>query len=237
MGMLRQWLADSGHRQNTLLWYCSDNGGLPEQGSTGGRAAKGSVYQGGLRVPAIIEWPAAIPEARVTDAPCVTSDIGPTLLDTLGLPPLTGRPLDGVSLRPLVEGGRIERPGIGFWHYPAQGIPVYSERWMAELLEAQRAGEDLRPPDQVRADAGEIEVSYPEGDRRGHAAWRDGDWKLHRISGDDDEDHIELYNLVSDPMESTDLASSERARAHRMLLQLERWQASVVGSMNGEDYG
>ena len=58
MGKLRQELKNLGIRNNTLLWYCSDNGGLPKVGATGGRGHKTDIYEGGLRVPAIIEWPA-----------------------------------------------------------------------------------------------------------------------------------------------------------------------------------
>ena len=77
VGKLRQELRTLGIHQNTLFWYCSDNGGLPRVGVTGGRGHKGSVYEGGLRVPAIIEWPARIPKPRSTEVPANTVDIYP----------------------------------------------------------------------------------------------------------------------------------------------------------------
>ena len=84
-GKLRSQLRTLGIHKNTLLWYCSDNGGLPELGSTGGRGHKGQVYEGGLRVPAIIEWPKKISAPRQTTMPCNTSDIYPTLLELTGV--------------------------------------------------------------------------------------------------------------------------------------------------------
>ena len=77
-GRLRQELRRLGIEQNTILWYCSDNGGLREE-SSGGRGKKGSIYDGGLRIPGIVEWPARISPQR-TDFPATTCDMLPTLL-------------------------------------------------------------------------------------------------------------------------------------------------------------
>ena len=87
IGQLRDFLRDSGLRDNTLLWYCSDNG-TPREGCvwTKLRGSKGTVYEGGLRVPAIIEWPDRIKKPGITNVPAVTSDIMPTICDVLDLP-------------------------------------------------------------------------------------------------------------------------------------------------------
>src|SRR5205814_208591 len=75
-GRLRTELKDLGLRDNTVLWYCSDNGALPKVGSSGGRRGqKASIYEGGLLVPALLEWPAKIQKPFVINMPCVTSDI------------------------------------------------------------------------------------------------------------------------------------------------------------------
>ena len=63
LGVLRRGLRELGVAENTILWYCSDNGGLPRiepESVNGLRGNKGSVWEGGLRVPGIIEWPAKI---------------------------------------------------------------------------------------------------------------------------------------------------------------------------------
>jgi len=238
-GKLRDELQTLGIHQNTILWYCSDNGGLPESGATGGRAEKGSIYEGGLRVPAIIEWPERLREHRVTDVPCNTSDIYPTLLDIVGVEMDGQPPLDGISLTPLMTGDMNARPQpIGFWEYPAQGIRTPSDELMKELLEAQKEGKDVAHPELLRMDAGEITETYPKGPYPGHAAWLDWPWKLHRIQGkgDDHDVRLELYNLDEDPNEQNDLASNDAERADGMRAALETWQASVTDSLNGEDY-
>ena len=140
VGTFRRALRELGVADNTLLWFNSDNG-IPvaneEDSFNGGwRGRKGDVYEGGLRVPAIIEWPAVVKAPRTTSVPCVTSDILPTLLDLLGLRhPDPNRPLDGLSLRTLIVDGTMQdRPSpIGFWKYPAGGEKQHG-RWVSEEL-------------------------------------------------------------------------------------------------------
>ncbi len=107
IGALRQKLRDLGIADNTMIVFNSDNGGLPEikPNTTGGlRGFKASVYEGGLRVPGIIEWPAVI-APRVTSHPACTMDLFPTVAEIAGLPEDSFiQPLDGVSLKPLFTG-------------------------------------------------------------------------------------------------------------------------------------
>lgn len=107
IGTLRGKLREFGMAENTMLVFCSDNGGLPgiAPGTVGGlRGHKGSVFEGGLRVPGIIEWPAVI-RPRVTSHPACVTDLFPTVADVVGLPDdALLRPVDGVSLKPLFAG-------------------------------------------------------------------------------------------------------------------------------------
>lgn len=244
-GKLRKELRTLGIDRNTIFWYCSDNGGLPKLGATGGRGSKGQIYEGGLRVPAILEWPARIGKPRVTNVPCYTSDIYPTLLDIVGVRMENQPPLDGISLTPLIDGTMTARPRpMGFWDYPLPGIAVSSEKWMADLLAAQKAGDEVGDRTRLRLDAGEIKTQYPEDTFPGHAAWLDWPWKLHRIQARPElaerdksgKVKLELYNLADDPEERTDLAAQESKRVKSMKSQLEAWLASVVRSLNGKDY-
>ncbi len=104
IGTLRQKLRELGLASNTLLVFCSDNGGLPEirPETVGGlRGNKGSVFEGGIRVPGIIEWPAVI-QPRITNTPACVMDLFPTVADIVGLPAsVMVKPVDGISLRPL----------------------------------------------------------------------------------------------------------------------------------------
>lgn len=235
-GKLRDEIGRLGIRDNTILWYCSDNGGLPQVGATGGRGHKGQIYEGGLRVPAILEWPERIKAPRVTDVPCNTSDFYPTLLELAGVSFPDQPVLDGVSLTGLIDGTMQSRSlPMGFWDYPGGGVRTPSHVWMQQLLEAQANGDMLGELEMLRLDAGNIDSQYPEDTFPGHAAWLDWPWKLHRIQTDD-EIEFELYNLENDPLEAENRLTSESARAEAMKERLNRWQVSVVRSLNGRDY-
>ncbi len=113
IGTLRKALREMEIADDTLLVFCSDNGGLPRitPDTVGGlRGKKGSIFEGGLRVPAVIEWPSRIDTPRVTDYPASTLDLFPTVADLLGLPEsVFVQPIDGISLRPLFDGPIAKR--------------------------------------------------------------------------------------------------------------------------------
>lgn len=102
LGRLRKALRDMGVADQTFLMFNSDNGGLPriQPDTVGGlRGYKNSMYEGGLRVPAVIEWPGKIPAGRVTTFPACTMDIFPTVAEIAGLPASSMlETRDGVSL-------------------------------------------------------------------------------------------------------------------------------------------
>ncbi len=119
VGRLRRELRETGIADNTVLFFCSDNGPEGKDGRKGRfrgsagpfRGRKRSLLEGGVRVPGVLEWPRKIKAGRVTQVPCCTSDYFPTVLDVLGFK-MQGRPepIDGVSLLPLIEGRMAERP-------------------------------------------------------------------------------------------------------------------------------
>jgi arylsulfatase A-like enzyme len=237
-GRLRDGLRELGIHEETLLWYCSDNGGLPNLGSTGGRGNKGDIYEGGLRVPAFIEWPGHIGKERISELPCCTYDIYPTLLDLVGVEIENQPPLDGISLLPELSDPMASRgKPMGFWDYPSPGIRTPSAELMGELLEAQNAGKEITGSEALRSDAADTSKQYSLAEFPGHAAWLDWPWKLHRIEKEGEaQARMELYQLETDPRESKDLSDSEPERLNRMRKELEDWQTSVVRSLNGEDY-
>lgn len=128
IGRLRRALRELDASRDTMLWFCSDNGpagkgggpaqepGGRQQGSPGPfRGRKGSLYEGGVRVPAIVEWPTVI-EPGESEFPACTSDYYPTILDILRIePPEQPKPVDGISLWPHLQGNMSKRPTpIGF---------------------------------------------------------------------------------------------------------------------------
>lgn len=103
IGRLRDILKAQGIADNTLIWFMSDNG--PEHlydGAPGSkgllRGAKRSLYEGGIRVPSVMWWRGGVSGGKVVEAPSVTSDILPTLLQLTGIAYPDERPIDGRSL-------------------------------------------------------------------------------------------------------------------------------------------
>jgi arylsulfatase A-like enzyme len=253
IGTFRRALREAGVAENTLLWFNSDNGITrenlpPEQHKLlfngGWRGTKGDLYEGGLRVPALIEWPAVIRTPRVSSVPCVTSDILPTVLDLLGLKhPDPRRPLDGVSLKPLLlDGTMTERPSpIGFWKYPAGG-EKQNGRWVSEELSRGTTPTAKNPAIDF------TNVKHPVAKTAnfgGEAAWTDNRFKLVVMPGGGgggkkkkaaSAGGAQLYDLLADPRETTDIAAQHPDIVRRMTAELEAWQRSVERSLTGADY-
>jgi arylsulfatase A-like enzyme len=237
IGRFRDALQELGQRDNTLLWYNSDNG-LPRDVpgfDAGWRGRKGSVYEGGLRVPAIVEWPAVIRSPRTTNLPCVTYDILPTLMELLELKfPDPDRPLDGISLAALVKGDTLDkrpRP-IGFWKYPTSG-EKQNGRYISEELARGTTPTTRNPAIDF------TNFKHPQAGKPpfgGEAAWTDNQYKLVRAANRSGAGKAELFDLVADPQEKTNLAGDHPDVVRRMTAELQAWQQSVERSLTGADY-
>lgn len=130
IGRLLDAIDDEGLRENTIVVFVSDNGGLStSEGSPTSnvplRAGKGWLYEGGIRVPFMVRWPGVTEPGGVVDEAVHTSDIVPTILDATGaqlrnvadgLPPTR---LEGRSIRGVISGEAPDR-SIAF-HYPHYG--------------------------------------------------------------------------------------------------------------------
>lgn len=146
IGRLRNKLRELNVAENTMVFFCSDNG--PEgnetfPGSAGPyRGRKRSLYEGGIRVPALLEWPAVIQQPRTTEFPAVTSDYLPTVLDYLDFEPEgQPQPIDGLSLRGLIEGTMDQRPHpIGF---ASKGASALSDNRFKLVIPNQGAQPEL----------------------------------------------------------------------------------------------
>lgn len=103
MGTLRESLKTLKIDQQTLLWFCSDNGCAEnDRAGTGGLSGyKGDVLEGGIRVPGLIEWPGVIAPAQ-SKVPCSVLDLFPTVAGLYGLP--VPDDLDGIDIRPVLFG-------------------------------------------------------------------------------------------------------------------------------------
>lgn len=125
VGRVLKKLDDLGLAENTLVLFTSDNGGLStsEGWPTSNlplRGGKGWMYEGGIREPLIVRWPAKIAPGSVSAEPVSSPDYFPTFLEAAGVEKPAGLRLDGASLIPVFSGGRLPERSL-YWHYPHYG--------------------------------------------------------------------------------------------------------------------
>jgi arylsulfatase A len=129
---------------HTVLVFVSDNGGLARATPNAPlRGGKGTMYEGGVRIPLIVRWPETVEPGSSSDAPVITTDLFPTLLEIAGMDAL---PTDGVGLLPLLRGEAEIRREALYWHFPhyhGLGAVPYSavrqDDWkLIEFLEENR---------------------------------------------------------------------------------------------------
>ncbi len=221
IGRLMQALQSMGEADDTIVIFTSDNGGVDEKfdfntaTSEAGtlpklsistreydnaplRMGKGSVYEGGIRVPFIIRWPGRITPGQRIEAPAHIVDMAPTFFAVAGAKPPEGHVLDGENLWELLDGdskGRFATRPI-FQYYP-----FYDLRW------------GLTPSASIRA--GEYKLIEFFGDRV------DDGGQLHEDS------LLELYNLRTDIGETDNLALANPELASRLRKRLHDWIAAV----------
>ncbi len=239
IGMLRDHLAEEGLRHNTLLFYCGDNG-TPPSGllRSPHRGRKGQIYEGGVRVPGLVEWPARIPEPCASTLPAVTSDLLPTLCCVAGQP-LPGRPLDGIDLMPLLENQQTERPEpIFFWSFNTRRFAgLNPEPWIEpELQQGTTPLVKLMGGIPTRNFRNLHHPEIGEADFRGPRAIADNRFKLVLHDGRDGKSKVELFDLYDDPGETRDLSAEHPEIVRAMKQQMRAWQESVLHSLRGGDY-
>ena len=119
VGRLVAKLEELGLSDSTILFFFSDNGGVPEVAFNGElRSGKGFLWEGGIREPLIVKWPGVIEPGAVSSTPVSSIDFYPTILEMAGAADVEGHTVDGESLVPLLEqSGEWARDAL-FWHYP-----------------------------------------------------------------------------------------------------------------------
>ena len=122
IGKILQQLESTGQRQRTLIFFFSDNGGPLAQNRAAGpsntplRGGKGTLFEGGVRVPFVISWPGTLPAGQDFDAPVSSLDVFATSLALAGVPMPADVPHDGVNLIPFLKGDNKEAPHTRlFW--------------------------------------------------------------------------------------------------------------------------
>lgn len=116
VGRVLKTLDETGLTDETIVIFTSDNGGQLDVGANNGpyRAGKGTMYEGGIRVPMVVRWPGEIPAGSQSQVVALTMDLFPTLLEAAAVPIPADR--DGVSLLHVWQGKQQDLPARDlFW--------------------------------------------------------------------------------------------------------------------------
>jgi arylsulfatase A len=119
IGGLMRKLHEMGQDKKTIVIFMSDHGSYMGEYGSNGKFKKGktTLWEGGIRVPAIIRWPGQIESGTVENEPTGVVDILPTLSEITGAELPSDRKIDGVSLMPLLKGEFIQREQPLYWFY------------------------------------------------------------------------------------------------------------------------
>lgn len=151
VGQILKSIHDNALDNNTLVIFTSDNGPWMNfgnhAGSTGGlREAKGSSFEGGMRVPCLMRWQGTISSGLISNSLSSTLDILPTIAELLQLP-LPSHKIDGVSLAPIVRGDVSAVPRSEFYYYYRKNNleAVRRDEWKLVLPHPGRTYENYEP--------------------------------------------------------------------------------------------
>ena len=241
---LLQELDRQGLTDNTIVLFSSDNGpafmlradqvpaGMSldiKRFNCGFNGAKGSVYEGGIRVPMIMRWPAGLEGGKAIDALIHFTDWLPTLCGIAGIDYENGLSLDGGDVLPLLRGETLQNAPRRFWQWNAY-TPIGTTN------AAMRDGDwklvrPAIPGIRYTTAADEVLAArYVEAD----IAYKYQPETITELLAIPEPKRIipdppppELYNLHDDPQEAHNLAAQEPERARRMVAELDDWFAKV----------
>ena len=124
IGLVLRKLREAGLEDDTLIFFFSDNGGPPQANASRNdplRGSKGTVWEGGIRVPFVIQWKGQLPAGKVYDQPVISLDVLPTAVAAAGGRVPTDRTIDGVDLMPYLKGEKAGPPHETlFWRFGRQ---------------------------------------------------------------------------------------------------------------------
>ncbi len=115
IGRILQTLASRGLTDETLVIFMGDNGGTASARNAPLSRAKGTTFEGGIRVPGMVRWPGHIARGHVSDQVCITMDFTASIARIAGAAPSVGRPFDGIDILRLLEEGHPAQPRTLFW--------------------------------------------------------------------------------------------------------------------------
>jgi arylsulfatase A-like enzyme len=144
VGRILKKLQELQLEESTIVFFISDNGGhgsITSQEPL--RGAKGMLYEGGIRVPMIVQWKGKVKEKTICEIPVMTTDFLPTILASIRKPVQTDIKIDGVSILPLLfQMENFNRETL-YWHFPAylERYRGMTEPWRITPTSAIRDGD------------------------------------------------------------------------------------------------
>ncbi|SFR33793.1 arylsulfatase [Robiginitalea myxolifaciens] len=213
VGEILKALERSGLSDNTIVMVTSDNGPWLSYGNHAGsagelREGKGTNWEGGVREPFVMKYPAGIKAGQLIDQPVMAIDILPTLVQACGLA-LPGKKIDGNSIWPLLSGNTSEAPERPYFYY-----------YRVNELQAVRLGEwKLLLPHRYRSMKGQP----PGGDGL------PGEYTHFEVK------QPELYRLSDDPAESQDLADAYPEKVSELLALAEAMRQELGDALTGAE--
>jgi len=209
IGKILAALDAKGVTENTFVLFFSDNGAVTRYGSNSPwRSGKGTVYEGGVRVPAVVRWPAGIRGGRTVDAMMGYIDVYPTVRRVAGLTDPGPGPLDGRDMLDVIR-GKAEAPARDWYSYIAQGTPdkaaVCDGTWKLVVL-----GGSVLDVAIDRAGKPGVPNTAPS---------------------------VELFDVSRDPGERTDLAAEHPEVVRRLLKRLQGFRRLKIKGVPEYRYG
>jgi arylsulfatase A-like enzyme len=205
-----------GLRENTLIFFCSDNGG-PSPGvitSNGPlRAGKATLYEGGVRVPAVAVWPGKIKAGSIVEAPLHMVDWYPTLLKLAGVSLAQKHPLDGRDAWPAITQGAASPHDDILHNITATGGAIRLGDWKLVVNGQVTDGEDMAAAGTPAAKKGAGKKAGRKGAGNGESA-----------------DRVELFNLKADPYEKANVAAANPAKVQELQVRLAAYRQAAVPS-------
>ena len=212
IGQIVGALETKGLRKNTLIVFCSDNGGpAPGVVTSNGplRAGKGTLYEGGVRVPAVAVWDGKIKAGSVVDAALHMVDWYPTLLNLAGVSLAQKNPLDGRDAWPAITQGAASPHEDILHNITTAGGAILVGDWKLIV-----AGDAVETEGEAAATAPKAAKKNAKKAAKNEAA----------------APRIELFNIKSDPYEKNNLAEQQPAKVKELRVRLDAYAKAAVPS-------
>ena len=202
IGKILEALDGKGITDNTLVLFFSDNGAIRYGDNGPWRSGKGSVYEGGVRVPAVIRWPAGLDGGRDVDGMMGYIDVYPTIKRIVGVTAPEPNPLDGLDMLEIIR-GRTEAPQRYWFSYIAQGSPdktaICDGTWKLVVVGGSVLDVSLEPA---------LPPVHPEN-----------------------KPSVELFRLDRDPGEQNNLAAEHPEVVAELLKHLKSFRRLKIGGV------